>query len=145
MKSLGFLAVLIIPIAVIGLAPSERTNPDAEAIRTAVGHYFEGMMQADASHLRAAFHADARLVGVGRDGQAMVIPFERWAAGWEGREPRDPARHHNRIASLDISGNAAVAKTELVWPTVRYVDYLSLLEINGEWKIVNKIWTEERR
>lgn len=34
-------------------------------------------------------------------------------------------------------------KTELVWPTIRYVDYLSLLEIDGRWWIVNKIWHEE--
>ena len=40
----------------------------------------------------------------------------------------------------DITGTAAVAKVDLQWPRVHYVDYLSLIKIGDEWKIVNKIW-----
>ena len=139
MKSLFVAAV---PLALLAVAPPAIT--DDEAIRATVQHYFDGMMQADPAHLKLAFHPEARLIGPGRDGAALIIPFERWANGWEGRDPRDPATHRNRIVSVDLSGAAAVAKTELTWPSVRYVDYLSLLKVHGEWKIVNKIWTEER-
>jgi hypothetical protein len=44
-----------------------------------------------------------------------------------------------------MEGNAAVVKTDLEWPNIHYVDYLSLLKIDGEWKIVNKIWHQERK
>ena len=58
---------------------------------------------------------------------------------------RDAATHANRIVSVDMRGTAAVVKTDLSWPNVHYVDYLSLLKVEGEWKIVNKIWWQERR
>ena len=59
--------------------------------------------------------------------------------------PADANQRTNEILSIDIEGLAAVAKTELMWPNVRYIDYLSLLKIDGEWRIVNKIWHQERR
>ena len=41
---------------------------------------------------------------------------------------------------VDAEGDAGAGKVELDYPTVRYVDYFTLLRINGEWKIVNKIF-----
>ena len=38
---------------------------------------------------------------------------------------------------------AAAVKIEEVYPASRYVDYLSLLKISGEWRIVNKIYIVE--
>ena len=40
--------------------------------------------------------------------------------------------------SIDVTGNAAVVKVVLDYPQTRFTDYMSMLKINGEWKIVNK-------
>ena len=37
-----------------------------------------------------------------------------------------------------------MAKVELVFPDRRFVDFLSLLKIDGRWWIVNKIFHVER-
>ncbi len=145
MKRLAVLSVIALPLAALA-ASWERPavpNDDRDEIYQTVQHYFDGMMQAKPAYLRMAFHPEARLIGVGRDGQAMIIPFERWASSWEGRDPRDVTKYKNTIVSADIAGTAASVKTDLVWPDVHYVDYLSLLKLDGEWKIVNKIWWEE--
>ncbi len=73
------------------------------------------------------------------NGELIVIPFEQWLGYFAEPQTRDPDTHVNRIVSVDMQGNAAVAKTDLEWPDVHYVDYLSLLQVEGEWKIVNKI------
>ena len=44
------------------------------------------------------------------------------------------------VESVDVSGNAAVAKIILDYPTTRFVDYMSLLKVNGKWTIVGKIF-----
>ena len=124
--------------------PAPTATTEEEAIEAAVENYFAGMMQGKPALLETAFHPESRLIGVAADGQAMIIPFESWAANWEGRAPRDLSTHVNKIVEIDFHGNAASVKTDLVWPNVRYIDYLSLLKVDGEWKIVNKIWTEER-
>lgn len=123
-----------------GFAP--RSGTDEAEIRAAVQAYFDGMMNGSPETLRRAFEENALLIGPADDGGVVRIPFAQWSARMSRPLP-DPGARTNRILSVDIAGNAAVAKTELVWPTVRYVDYLSLLKVKGEWKIVNKIWHEE--
>lgn len=48
-----------------------------------------------------------------------------------------------KIEAIDIAGNAAVGKIVLDYPNVKFVDYMTLLKINGEWKIVNKSFYAE--
>ncbi|MFN2412266.1 MAG: nuclear transport factor 2 family protein [Pyrinomonadaceae bacterium] len=47
------------------------------------------------------------------------------------------------MESVEVSGNAARPKIILDYPTVRFVDYMTLLKINGEWKIVSKVFHAE--
>ncbi len=115
-----------------------------KAIRATVQQYFDGIIQYDEQALRTAFHPDAAVIGTKDDGALDWQAFQNWVLYTRGDAP-DPTGRINRILSIDISGNAAVVKTELDWPRVRYIDYLSLMKIDGEWKIVNKIWHREKR
>ena len=135
-------ALLLGGLLVVGADASAQTQAqDEAAVRAAVQAYFDGMMKGDQTLLKKAFHAESYLIGPGQK-DANRIPFASWHTSF--KSPIDnPQDHRNSILSVDVSGNAAVAKTELDWPRVRYVDYLSLLKVNGEWKIVNKIWHQE--
>jgi len=55
--------------------------------------------------------------------------------------PPEEAHRRRRIVSIDVAGDAAVAKVELDYPKVFFVDDLSLLKIDGEWKIAQKTYT----
>jgi hypothetical protein len=46
---------------------------------------------------------------------------------------------------VDVTGTAAVARVVLDYPNAHFTDYLSLLKINDEWKVVNKIFHVEPR
>ena len=43
-----------------------------------------------------------------------------------------------QITSIDIMVNIAHVKTRYVFQALNYVDFLSLINIDGTWKIVNK-------
>lgn len=135
---IGLWLLAAVPLAA---QPAPARDDDA-AVRTAVEAYFEGMMEYDRAALERAFHREARLIGAPGE-NLVVIPFEEWARFTEDPEERAAEDYHNRIVSVDIAGNAAVAKVDLRWPEVHYVDYLSLVRVGGEWKIVNKIWFQE--
>jgi protease I len=45
------------------------------------------------------------------------------------------------IVSMNIEGNAAQAKIKIETANVVMNDYMNLLKINGEWKIVSKIFS----
>ena len=55
-----------------------------------------------------------------------------------------PARDRiTRINYINVAGNAASAQLEIVYPTFRFIDHMNLLRLEGEWKIVNKIFHRE--
>lgn len=135
-------ALLLSVMLSVGAEAAAQTPAREEAaVRAAVQAYFDGMMKGDQTLLKTAFHAESYLIGPGQK-DANRIPFATWHTSFT-RPIENPQEHRNSILSVDVAGNAAVAKTELDWPRVRYVDYLSLLKVNGEWKIVNKIWHQE--
>ncbi|MBN7814069.1 nuclear transport factor 2 family protein [Algoriphagus pacificus] len=124
------------------LAIAQSTN-DREAISETVQLYFDGMMMRDKAKLRQAFIPEARLIGY-RGEDFTLTTFDTWAEATSKGEPRDPATHKNEIVSIRVQGNAASVETELYWPGIYYYDFLTLMKIDGQWKIVNKSWSEKK-
>ncbi|HEX6007974.1 MAG TPA: nuclear transport factor 2 family protein [Burkholderiales bacterium] len=120
------------------------TASEEQAVRVPLEHYLQGHATGDGAHFRAAFHPEARLFFI-RDGRLSTRTSEEYIAGARGTPPADEAQRKRWIESVDIAGNAAVAKIILDYPTTRFVDYMSLLKIEGAWKIVNKTFYAEPR
>ena len=116
-----------------------------KAIVKAVNAYFEGIMNNDSAQLDIAFHPDAELSATLPNGRIYRSAYSEWRKFT--KQPKsDPTGRINRIANVDIKGNAAVVTTVLDWPTVRYVDFLSLIKTGAEeWKIVSKIWHQQAK
>ena len=140
-------SVMVLAVALIGIGAvwfgGVVQEADEEAVREVVELYFKGVDEHDQEALTRAFHPDAQLEA--SLGRYWERPFSEWRNFANRPAPADANQRTNEILSIDIEGLAAVAKTELMWPNVRYIDYLSLLKIDGEWRIVNKIWHQERR
>jgi hypothetical protein len=120
-------------------AVAAASEGDREAVAATVQLYFQGHATGDGDHHRRAFHPDARLFWVKGGALAQKTSAE-FAAGASGKPADDEARRVRRIAAVDVSGDAAIAKVELLYPNARFVDYLSLLKVDGRWTIVNKIF-----
>ena len=104
--------------------------------------YFEGMMERDRGKLEQAFFVQARLIGY-RSSQLVVTPFEEWVSTTTKGIPRDAKIFKNEIKSIRVIGNTALAETELFWPDIYYYDFLTLIKMDGIWKIVHKSWYEK--
>jgi hypothetical protein len=118
------------------------SDPERDAVQATVRLYFQGHATGDGSYFRRAFHPDAYLFWVDK-GKLAKKSSEEFAAGASGKPAADEAQRVRKIALVDISGNAAIAKAELAYPGMRIVDYLSLLKIDGKWTIVDKIFYRE--
>ena len=147
MKKLCLLLVIACTAAgLLRLAEDVSAARDAEeaAVRAAIEHYFRGHSTGQGEHFRKVFHPDSKLYAV-RDGKLWMLMSEEYAARAAGKPAADEAQRERWVESVDISGNAAVAKVILDYPQVRFTDYMSMLKIDGDWKIVNKTFSEERR
>ena len=121
------------------LASSTATNlSDYDAITKTVEHYINGGKTGRTDEMKLAFHKDATIFGyIGPDLFAGPIQglFD-WndqngaAAGLEGH-----------IASIDVVETAATVRLELDnWSGHRFTDFFTLLKVDGEWKIMNKVF-----
>jgi hypothetical protein len=120
----------------VGAAPADA---EREAITAAVQLYFQGHATGDGEYFRKAFHPEAKLFWV-KDGALAQRTSAEFAAGAAGKPADDEARRARKILLLDYSADAAIAKVELDYPGGGFIDYLSLLKIDGRWQIVNKIF-----
>ena len=135
-----FLSIAII-ISIFAVGASAQTA-EQDAARVPLENYIKGHATGDGEYMKKAFHTDGNLIFI-RDGKYTTRSFSEYIGGFSGKPAADEAGRKRSIESIDVSGNAGSAKIILEYPTVRFVDYMSLLKIDGEWKIVNKIFYAE--
>ncbi len=109
---------------------------DLKAVKATIQFYFDGATNADIAKLEKAFHKVCVLRWI-TDGKLTELPRDEW---FKKIKAGGPSPRKNEIESVNITGNAASVKIMCDLPNVQYVDYISLLKIEGEWKIVAKIF-----
>lgn len=110
---------------------------DYELVAQTVNYYLEGGNNNDYETLKKAFHETATMKYITNEGYKEVNALE-FFSGMDASKPK-PNRK-TRIADITISGHAANARLEIEYETFSFVDFMNLLKIDGEWKIVNKIF-----
>lgn len=123
-------------------ASAEQNKAEEAAARVPLENYIKGQETGNGDYIRKAFHTEARVMAF-RDGKLLNLSAEEFASRFAGKPAPDEAQRKRRIASLEVTGTAAVGKIVLEYPTVTFTDYMSLLKIDGEWKIVNKAFHAE--
>lgn len=143
--SLGALSALSILLAlpaalVTGCSrPAGATSAERDGVAATVRLYFKGHATGDGKHVLQAFHPDAKIFSI-KDGTLAALTRAEFAARFPGKPKADEARRDRKILSIDIAGDAAVAKVELRYPDAHIVDYLSLVKLDGSWTIINKVF-----
>jgi hypothetical protein len=137
MKKIILSAALLAAASLAVLPFARAQNAEEAAVRAAIEHYFRAHATGLGEHHRKVFHPEAKLFAV-RDGKFWQLTSEEYISRSSGKPADDEAQRRRSIESVDITGNAAVAKVVLDYPQVRFTDYMSMLKIDGEWKIVNK-------
>ena len=123
-------------------SPTTVQGGEEAAVRAAIEHYFRGHATGDGENYKKVFHPDSKLFFI-RDGKLTQVTSAEYIGRAPGKPAEDEARRKRHIESIDITGNAAMVKLVLDYPTAKLTDYMSMLKVDGEWKIVNKIFFAE--
>ena len=120
------------------IKPVASYQSDHEAIVGLLNDYFDGLFEGDVEMLRSIFHADAWLKG-----NNYRKTLNEWLEAVANRPiPRDEGMEYNfNIQSLEIIGDQAMAKVDAPLLAAHFIDFLGLLKEDGQWKIVNKMFT----
>ncbi len=145
MKKLAIISILSLGMFAVYFGGNVLAEmAEKEAVKVPLENYLKGHETGKAEYMEKAFHTDGKLMFI-RDGKYTTIDFKDYIGRMKGEAAEDEAERKRRIESVDIAGNAAVARIVLDYPTVKFTDYMSLLKIDGEWKIVNKTFYAERK
>jgi hypothetical protein len=109
-----------------------------DAIANTVQHYINGAKSGRGADMKPAFHPDATIFGyIGAD--LIAGPIQQL---FDWNDQNGPASElQARIAGIDIIDTIATVRLELDnWTGHRFTDLFTLLKIDGEWKIINKVF-----
>jgi len=109
-----------------------------DAITRTIQHYIEGGRTGNTEEMKKAFHPDATIFGyVGSDLFAGPI---QGLFDWNDQNGA-ATELEGRITSIDFVESVAIVRLELDnWGMRRFTDLFTLLKVDGEWKIMNKVF-----
>ena len=142
MRVLVFLLAVVIGLTLVETRELRASEAEAAAARVPLESYINAHATGNPDYIRKAFFPDAKIMAY-RDGKLLNLSVEEFASRFNGKPAADEAQRKRRIESLDITGNAGVARIVLDYPDATLTDYMSLLKVDGEWKIVNKVFNVE--
>jgi len=142
MRVLVFLLAVVIGLTLVETRELRASEAEAAAARIPLESYINAHATGNPDYIRKAFFPDAKIMAY-RDGKLLNLSVEEFASRFNGKPAADEAQRKRRIESLDITGNAGVARIVLDYPDATLTDYMSLLKVDGEWKIVNKVFNVE--
>ena len=130
-------------LVLLAVSLSGARASDEADVRAALDHYLTGHATGDPSHMRKAFLPTAHIEGL-RDGKFVSWTVDEYCANFKGRPAPDEASRKRTIDQIDIVGTAAMARATLVHGATTFTDYFVLLQVDGEWRIANKVYAAVR-
>ena len=138
----------------MGVLPSQKQNSiredfmpspqDYKAIRQVLENYIAGSYTADTNLLKSLFHDEAMMSGFIGGSLDIGTPQPFYDELDENPSAKESGEDYSaEITFIHIAGD--MASTGIVEDNllgVNYVNHFHLLKMDGEWKIVNKIYTE---
>ncbi len=111
---------------------------EQDAIARTIQRYVNGGKSGRGADMQPAFHPDATIFGyIGPD--LFAGPIQKL---FDWNDQNGPATElQSRIAGIDIEGTIATVRLELEnWTGHRFTDMFTLLKVDGEWKIISKVF-----
>jgi hypothetical protein len=142
--------VLILSLASSSFAQdNNKVEAEQEAIKNIIQTaYVEGLQnEGDLDKIDQGFHPSFTLLSVEQGDVIKMLPIYSWKekVKQDKASGKLPRKGDNKVSikflSVDVTGNAAVAKFEFyIGDKLTFIDYLSLLKFESGWKLVSKIF-----
>ena len=145
MKKIALLSVLMsLGLILAWQFTTQAQSSEEAAARVPLENYMKAHATGDPEYIRKAFHPDAKVFS-SRDGKLQQLTAAEFAGRFNGKPADDETKRKRWIESVKITGNAGFGVIVLDYPTVKFTDYMSLLKVDGEWKIINKSFYADQK
>lgn len=118
---------------------------DKEKIEAGVQLYFDSMYESNSDKVRESFHENAKITGY-LEGSLIELTVEQFAEYVSSQQPSPKEKKEEivlEIISCDIAGSTASVRVRDAYLGMMFLDTLSFLKTDNEWKIYNKLFHVE--
>ena len=115
---------------------AQHSSDEYAAITKTLNYYIEGGTNRDSATFAKAFMTDGQMIFM-RNDSVQIVALKDFVAR---TKPGEKVKRTCRITNIQLYGNAATARLELVYDEFMFVDFMNLLKTKDGWKIVNKIF-----
>lgn len=118
---------------------------DQEQIENVVKLYIESMDESNPDKVKKAFHENAKVVGF-LHGDLLQLSVNDFADFVASQQPSPKEKGEDvefEILTCEIEGTTALVKIRDKYLGITFLDTLSFLKADGEWKIYNKLFNVE--
>ena len=116
------------------LPAKAQDDTDKKAITECLQNY----LSREGDRVEKAFHPSASMKFISPAGQFTDVPIAVYIN--RVKENKTKTEERSEIVRIDIEGNAAQAKLRSETDKFILYDFMNLLKIDGEWKVVSKIF-----
>ena len=134
--------LFILSFSLITLSLNAQTKADSVSILLAVDNYLQGWNTGDSTRMDMALHPALVKRIVQNDSIGNFIVNENTKESMihktatKKKNPVNP--NYYTVKILDIYSDIASVRTE----TKGFIDYIHLVKINSDWKIINVLWAK---
>jgi hypothetical protein len=122
------------------LTVSAMAQTDEAGARACLENYMSG----EADRVEKAFHPSASMKYIDiTSGEFKDVPIADYIA--RVRANTTKSERKIEVVALNVEGNAANGKIKIETDKVIMYDYMNMLKVNGEWKIVSKIFSRQNK
>ncbi len=133
------MTLVFLLFATATIAMGQSTSEDA-AVRSTLEDYMSG----DGNRMEKAFHPSATMKYIdAKSNQFTDVPIADFIARVKANTSKMDRKIE--IVSMNVEGNAAQAKIRIETDKVIMHDYMNLLKVDGNWKIVSKIFSRQAK
>ena len=116
-----------------------------EQIEQVVQLYVDSMNESNSEKVKQAFHTNAKVAGY-LHGDFMEMSVDDFSDFVASQQPSPKEKGENvifEILSTEIEGTTAIVKVRDKYLGITFLDTLSFIKIDSEWKLYNKLFHVE--
>jgi hypothetical protein len=115
---------------------------DERQIEEVVQKYYESLYESDSVKVREVFHGNAKITGY-LHGELEEMSVDDFAGFVEAQQPsprENDAEKFLEIISCEYAGDTACVLLRESYIGKMFMDTFSMLRVDGQWKIYNKLF-----
>ncbi|WP_299366684.1 nuclear transport factor 2 family protein [Winogradskyella sp.] len=124
------------------IVAAQNKDVNSKAVEKTVLNYIENFFENNFDEMNKSLHPRLAKRGLNQDGSTLSedFPPEKLKELMSTKPKFLRERQNNAVENISIFGNMASASLITGYPTVRWVEYIHLVKLKGEWKIINVFW-----